>query len=263
MNTIGSNHSSVSSKVFWPSHIRASTCKSGYLIGWNIRSFITCVATVITEAKLVDVESCLADIAQSKETWVSAMHKACAVTPVILGVWIADADDVEAFLSRWDDSDGTLELYLLFLKIVCNCKLDVARRKQTADIWLNVEFNSETNLPVLRSVYSCGYKYLSVSTEFSVYSQPNPNRQQSLSLFPVSLDMSPYVSFTASASASPSPNLSRVPSPAPAAAAATAPKEDPLQRRVGLHTAFTNSHGNSHTSPTLNEMENILGQVKQ
>ena len=42
----------MSSKIFWPSHVTAASTSSGYLVGWNIRSFIVCVATVVTNAKV-------------------------------------------------------------------------------------------------------------------------------------------------------------------------------------------------------------------
>lgn len=42
------------SKIYWPMHLGRPDEKSGYLVGWNIRSFSVCVATVVSDAKVVD-----------------------------------------------------------------------------------------------------------------------------------------------------------------------------------------------------------------
>jgi hypothetical protein len=37
-------------KLFWP--VAGNASKSGFLVGWNIRNFIACVATVVTSTKV-------------------------------------------------------------------------------------------------------------------------------------------------------------------------------------------------------------------
>src|SRR6266498_2254107 len=40
------------SKIFWPAHVCRPRTKAGFLVGWNIRSFTTCIAAVISDVKV-------------------------------------------------------------------------------------------------------------------------------------------------------------------------------------------------------------------
>jgi hypothetical protein len=39
-------------RIFWPTSLLDRRPCSGYLIGWNLRSFITCVAMVVTDTNV-------------------------------------------------------------------------------------------------------------------------------------------------------------------------------------------------------------------
>jgi hypothetical protein len=43
------------SKIFWPAHVCTPRTKAGFLVGWNIRSFTTCIAAVISDVKVSDI----------------------------------------------------------------------------------------------------------------------------------------------------------------------------------------------------------------
>lgn len=43
----------VHSKIFWPSG-REEPFPSGYVVGWNIRSFIVCVVTVVSGVEVLN-----------------------------------------------------------------------------------------------------------------------------------------------------------------------------------------------------------------
>lgn len=190
---MATSHSVVSSKIFWPAHISSvngsAQRSSGYLIGWNTRSFIVCVAAVVSDVEITELEQRLAAVSQNQtDPVLSMLNNTCAVPPIILGMWVANADDAELFLQRYNNA------------------AEISNKKQSANIWMTIECHSRNQLPVLRSVYSCGYKYVSASTEIVIYNQPNPLRQQFLSLAPVSLDLSPYAGFATSNTTSVTPN---------------------------------------------------------
>ena len=43
------------SKVFWPSHLCSRHVRTGFIIGWNVRSFTACIATIVSD---IDVRKC-------------------------------------------------------------------------------------------------------------------------------------------------------------------------------------------------------------
>lgn len=45
------------SKIFWPAHVCTPRTKAGFLVGWNIRSFTTCIAAVISDVKVSNIDN--------------------------------------------------------------------------------------------------------------------------------------------------------------------------------------------------------------
>lgn len=43
------NSSAAISKIFWPSHLCSQNLRTGFIIGWNVRSFTACIATVVSD----------------------------------------------------------------------------------------------------------------------------------------------------------------------------------------------------------------------
>ena len=44
-------------QIYWPK--QHSQARSGYLVGWNIRSFTGCIATVVPDATLAELQAAL------------------------------------------------------------------------------------------------------------------------------------------------------------------------------------------------------------
>jgi hypothetical protein len=86
----------VVAKVFWPSNY--AQCKSGYLIGWNLRSFISCVVSVVSNYSLEEIEKALEAISEHPKI------KALQIgPPIVLGEIIVnskDEDDVQGRINH-------------------------------------------------------------------------------------------------------------------------------------------------------------------
>ncbi|KAK3834452.1 MAG: N-acetylglucosaminyl transferase component-domain-containing protein [Linnemannia gamsii] len=163
------------SKVFWPSHLCSRHIRTGFIIGWNVRSFTACIATIVSDIDLDALVRALGSL--TSESQFAAMNRICGVNPVVLGVAIVPfADGMTA--QAVADSNAKLLASRTLLE-----------HKETANLWLTIEIKS-TYIPLLESLHCCGYLYNDVSSEIIFYKQPDPRSFQFLSLDPLILDIS-------------------------------------------------------------------------
>jgi hypothetical protein len=113
--------------------------------------------------------------------------------------------------------------------------LEIADRKETANIWMTVERQSSL-LPLLRTVYCLGYRY-QPNSEVLFYTQPT--QRTPLTIDPLILD----VSFKDDSGKKEK----------------KADKSALIQRKLKIHTDFTVSQTKSQESKS--EMQYILNQV--
>nr|CAG8525791.1 7069_t:CDS:10 [Entrophospora candida] len=156
----------VFSKIFWPAHACSLHTKPGFLVGWNVRSFTACVAAVISNVKLSDLETTLSALSTDNSSSFIYMETVCGEPPIVLGVMTTAHSDNES------ETDNTL----------------LEEKKKSASFWMTMHLQIN-NLPSLRSIHCCGYRYRDVSSEIIFYKQPNPTRLQYLSLEPLVLDI--------------------------------------------------------------------------
>ncbi|CAG8432878.1 4707_t:CDS:10 [Diversispora eburnea] len=156
------------SKIFWPAHTCPTQTNSGFLVGWSIRRFTACVAAIISNIKLTDLESTLSSLSTDNSSSFVYMDGICGAPLIVLGVMTAHSDNKNKIL---------------------NCE-EVREKKKTANIWLNIQLQYN-NMPSLRSIYRDGNRYSNLSVEIIFYKQPNPNKLQYLSLEPLVLDIQP------------------------------------------------------------------------
>ncbi|ORX82225.1 hypothetical protein BCR32DRAFT_244342 [Anaeromyces robustus] len=149
------------SKILWPEHLCKG--KSGFLVGWNLRSFISSVATIVQDKTLEELEADLKEMSQDSD-----MND--IATPIVLGVCISHEDSPEV-LKKFTNTLG------------------ISQKKQTANLWLTVEYQDNI-LPLIQSVYCCGYCYQGVSSEIILYKQLNIDKMQYYSLNPITLNFS-------------------------------------------------------------------------
>ncbi|KAI1317110.1 phosphatidylinositol N-acetylglucosaminyltransferase subunit gpi1 [Mortierella claussenii] len=169
------NTSAAISKIFWPSHLCSRHLRTGFIIGWNVRSFTACIATVVSDIDLDPLVSALGSL--TADPHIAALNRACGVNPVVLGVAIvpfADGQDAKSVA----DSNARLLTSRSLLE-----------HKQTANLWLTIEIKP-TYIPSLESLHCCGFRYSNVSSEIIFYKQPDPRSFQFLSLDPLILDIS-------------------------------------------------------------------------
>ncbi|CAG8491310.1 14391_t:CDS:10 [Funneliformis caledonium] len=157
------------SKIFWPAHVCTPRTKAGFLIGWNIRSFTTCIASVISDVNLSDLEATLSALSTDTSSSFVYMGKVCGAPPIVLGLLTTFSDI--------NEEGGS----------ILNAE-GVADKRKTANLWMTIQLQSN-NMPLLRSIYCCGYRYSNVSSEIIFYKQPNPTRLQYISLDPLVLDI--------------------------------------------------------------------------
>ncbi|RUS15753.1 N-acetylglucosaminyl transferase component-domain-containing protein [Endogone sp. FLAS-F59071] len=168
---------SVISKVFWPAHACTPRMRPGFIIGWNVRSFTACVAAVVSDVELSDLEAALSTFAADTHTAFAQMSKVCAVPPIVLGVFTGRGG------KRAGGKAGVPEMFK---------SEAVTEKKQSANLWITIEM-LDNYMPSLSSIYCCGFHYPHVPTEIIFYHQPNPTHLQYLSLEPLVLDVSPDV----------------------------------------------------------------------
>ncbi|KAF9911390.1 phosphatidylinositol N-acetylglucosaminyltransferase subunit gpi1 [Linnemannia zychae] len=163
------------SKVFWPSHLCSRHIRTGFIIGWNVRSFTACIATIVSDIDLDALVRALGSL--TSEPQFAAMNRICGVNPVVLGVAVVPfADGMTA--QAVAESNAKLLTSRVLLE-----------HKETANLWLTIEIKS-TYIPLLESLHCCGYLYNHVSSEIIFYKQPDPRSFQFLSLDPLILDIS-------------------------------------------------------------------------
>ncbi|KAG0055651.1 phosphatidylinositol N-acetylglucosaminyltransferase subunit gpi1 [Gryganskiella cystojenkinii] len=169
------NTSAAISKIFWPSHLCSRHIRTGFIIGWNVRSFTACIATIVSDIDLDALVSALGLVAADPNF--AAINKVCGVNPVVLGVAIVPfADGMDAAAVTESNTRLLTSRSLL-------------EHKQTANLWLTIEIKP-TYIPSLESLHCCGFRYSNVSSEIIFYRQPDPRSFQFLSLDPLILDIS-------------------------------------------------------------------------
>ncbi|KAG0265325.1 phosphatidylinositol N-acetylglucosaminyltransferase subunit gpi1 [Mortierella polycephala] len=169
------NTSGAISKIFWPSHLCSRHIRTGFIIGWNVRSFTACIATVVSDIDLDPLVRALGSLTSDPQF--ANINRVCGVNPVVLGVAIvpfADGMDTQAVA----ESNARLLASRSLLE-----------HKQTANLWLTIEIKP-TYIPSLESLHCCGFRYSHVSSEIIFYKQPDPRSFQFLSLDPLILDIS-------------------------------------------------------------------------
>ncbi|KAG0330692.1 phosphatidylinositol N-acetylglucosaminyltransferase subunit gpi1 [Podila humilis] len=171
------NSSAAISKIFWPSHLCSQRLETGFIVGWNVRSFTACIATVVS-ARKIDVRPLVSALSSlTADPQFADLNRACGVNPVVLGVAIVPfADDMDEEAVRESNARLLTSPSLL-------------EHKETANLWLTIEIKS-TYIPSLRSLHCCGFRYSNVSSEIVFYKQPDPRKFQFLSLDPLVLDIS-------------------------------------------------------------------------
>ncbi|CAG8495534.1 10806_t:CDS:10 [Ambispora gerdemannii] len=158
------------SKIFWPVHICSPQTLPGFLVGWNVRNFTVCVAAVISDVKLKDLEATLSVLSTDNRSSFVYMSEVCGAPPIVLGVLTVDSsEDV--------DTENILRAE------------GVSEKTKTANLWMTIHLQ-HNNMPSLRSIDCCGFRYSDVSLEIILYKQPNPTLLQYLSLEPLILDIS-------------------------------------------------------------------------
>ncbi|KAF9400797.1 phosphatidylinositol N-acetylglucosaminyltransferase subunit gpi1 [Mortierella sp. AD011] len=153
----------------------AHSDRTGFIIGWNVRGFTACIATVVSDIELDHLVAALESL--SADPQFSDINKACGVNPVVLGVAIVPfADGMEA--QAVANSNARL--------LASRSLLEHTRKD---NLWLTIEVKP-TYIPSLESLHCCGYGYNNFSSEIIFYKQPDPRSFQFLSLDPLILDIS-------------------------------------------------------------------------
>ncbi|CEG78349.1 hypothetical protein RMATCC62417_12972 [Rhizopus microsporus] len=146
-------------KIFWPSHLCSPKCQYGYLIGWYNVSNDICVASIVPNVELRELEQYLSEFRVSGEQFVH-INKVCNVPPKILGY---------STMKEQCEYSGT----------------------QEQKIWLNIQLTNN-HMPILLSLYMNNEKFKVNEYQVIFYDQPNPKRLQFLALNPLELDISVY-----------------------------------------------------------------------
>ncbi|KAK3828960.1 MAG: N-acetylglucosaminyl transferase component-domain-containing protein [Benniella sp.] len=168
------NTSAAISKIYWPSHLCSRHLRTGFIIGWNVRSFTACIATVVSDIDLDALVSALGSL--SADPKFSAINKACGVVPAVLGVAIVPfADGLDAKTVAENNAKLLASPSLL--------------KHEQDYLWLTIKIKP-TYIPSLESLHCCGFRYSNISSEIIFYKQPDPRSFQFLSLDPLVLDIS-------------------------------------------------------------------------
>lgn len=145
------------SRVFWPA--AANSQHSGFLVGWNIRNFICCVAALVTDIRLQDLELALLLLANDPDVVDLWAH--CSGPPIVLGTWNAP---------RISDSANGREIFE-------DCREEIANKKRFANFWISLEaVPTESDpqkwlIPGLKDLFCCGFAYKS-SPQIIFYERP-------------------------------------------------------------------------------------------
>lgn len=130
--------------VFFPR--QAQSAASGYLVGWNPRSFLCTIATVAPSSlPLVALEQALALLASDPTLHTLITH--CGGAPRVLGVWLHADDDKPNLASS--ERAQTAELWLSLVGQMQECASGVGAAQPSLS----------PALPSLREVHYCGWRY--------------------------------------------------------------------------------------------------------
>eukprot|EP00158_Paraphelidium_tribonemae_P007196 Partr_v1_DN28149_c0_g1_i2_m55693 putative Phosphatidylinositol glycan anchor biosynthesis, class Q len=166
-----SNNGQADTMIFWPSSLCSSRFKSGLIVGWNVRSFICVVASVVSDISIAELDKVLVELMRSSDdSVVEHLQKTSVTPPAILGVCYQSSLAV-------DDPVESISM-----------ARDIAEYRQTANIWLTVDISLRSSIPVLSSIYCCGYRYSALAPQYFVFDAPDPHFLQSLELTPLVLD---------------------------------------------------------------------------
>ncbi|KAI8328411.1 N-acetylglucosaminyl transferase component-domain-containing protein [Blakeslea trispora] len=141
-------------KLFWPSHLCSPKTKEGFIIGWHNTNNKICVASVVSDIKLKELQDLLKEFCNSGE-YVEYAHinKVCNIPPQILGV-------------LYRNQPGPTPLH-------------------TEQAWLTVVLD-HTYVPVMKE----NNQQTQFTYQVVFYEQPNPKKLQFLALDPLELDIS-------------------------------------------------------------------------
>ncbi|KAJ5079733.1 phosphatidylinositol n-acetylglucosaminyltransferase subunit q-related [Anaeramoeba ignava] len=153
-------------EIFWPSRIAEI---SGYLVGWNIRGFIGCVATIIplkkAEKLIEKPEKLKQHLEKLKENeFYEKMFEYCSGTPEIIGIYFAD---------NLRSNPSPLSLL----------------GRQTSSFWITMK-KGPKDYPVLKEIHCCGFKFKAKS-QIIFYQEPK-SQLYFLSSKSLSIDLSDY-----------------------------------------------------------------------
>jgi hypothetical protein len=184
------------SKIFLPRHcIKA---QSGYIVGWNVRSFVTCVATIIsdievtkshstnlTSCKLSELDKILSSLSEHEEIRNSpcgppvVLGKKTRLLSSLLGEWLVNEEKTqESSKSEEEDVDTKKSLtnnkvnegiQFLILNLLLRIHMDHDGAGPISFPQVNISSNAL--LKNHREIYCYGYRY-QTSAQIVVYSQP-------------------------------------------------------------------------------------------
>ncbi|EFA78711.1 ubiquitin-protein ligase [Heterostelium album PN500] len=145
------------SKIFWP--IRCNDKKSGYLIGWNTRSFVACVIDIISDISLQDLEIILKELNNDKRM------ASCPVgQPRVLGEWCNNSlttTSTTTTTTTTTDSNSSSSLG------------GGPNNLHDVDFWISMERSVGSGHPCLKKIYCNEYKF-QTSSQIVLYDDTSP-----------------------------------------------------------------------------------------
>ncbi|KAI9479601.1 hypothetical protein BDB00DRAFT_173912 [Zychaea mexicana] len=151
-------------KLFWPSHISSwRTKQHGFLVGWHTASTTLCVASVVSDIELDELQQILSEFCASGEySEFTHINRVCKEPPRILGSLIKDEDNTQL----------------------------ANEHRSHENPWVTVLMD-DAYVPIPVSLYQNGNECPISTYEVVFYQQPNPKHLQFLALDPLDLDISP------------------------------------------------------------------------
>ncbi|KAF9977837.1 phosphatidylinositol N-acetylglucosaminyltransferase subunit gpi1 [Actinomortierella ambigua] len=163
------------SKIFWPAHLCTRHIRTGFIVGWNVRSFTACVATIVSDIDLNPLVSAIDSL--TADPLFAATNKSCGVNPAVLGVVIVPFADGQSSSMVAESNAKLLQ------------SPSLQEYRQTANLWFTIEIKP-TYIPSLMALHCCGFQYSNISSEIIFYRQPDPRSLQFLTLDKLVLDIS-------------------------------------------------------------------------
>ncbi|KAG0268816.1 phosphatidylinositol N-acetylglucosaminyltransferase subunit gpi1 [Actinomortierella ambigua] len=163
------------SKIFWPAHLCTRHIRTGFIVGWNVRSFTACVATIVSDIDLNPLVSAIDSL--TADPLFAATNKICGVNPAVLGVVVVPFADGQSSSMVAESNAKLLQ------------SPSLQQYKQTANLWFTIEIKP-TYIPSLMALHCCGFQYINISSEIIFYKQPDPRSLQFLTLDKLVLDIS-------------------------------------------------------------------------